>query len=162
MSDTDPGSKSHHITAHLSPLQVRSALAVRTRPVPFRSESEVYSYGTVQYLLYSHGNRLQQSPLTTASPPSAQGCHHVSVLDGASHARSLKKISFPSYPRFRHRHAHPTWVCASSTSHVAPACVSSPGVSTAPHESVGQNTVSGSARVETVSISVPLPRHRPC
>ena len=33
--------------------------------------------------------------------------------------------------------------------------------STAPHESVGQNTVSGSARVETVSMSAVLPRHRP-
>lgn len=132
------------------------------------SESEVHGHGTAHMYCtvtgidfnspHSHANGFPAQP---AQHTGKQGCHHLSVTDGASHACSSKKKSIPSYPRFRLRHAQPTRGFA----HRALRSLRPPDLlsqdSTAPHESVGQNTVSASARVETVLISAVLPRIRP-
>lgn len=50
----------------------------RRRQAPFRSESEVYSYGTAHGVPYSHRNRLQQSPLTRERLP--RPAHRVTIM----------------------------------------------------------------------------------
>lgn len=103
--------------------QVVMALLVepRRRQAPFRSESEVYSYGTAHDVPCCTVTGIDfNSPHSHANgfPAQRTGLPSCSVLDDASHACSSNKKSFPSYPRFRLRHAQPTW--GLSIEHLAP------------------------------------------
>lgn len=136
---------------------------LRRRQAPLRSESEAHSYGTAHDVLYSHRNRLQQSPLTRERLP--RPAHRVAFMflfwtallmhaaQNCSHLPPTRAFGF----------GMPNQHGGLPIDHLAPCARLSflSQDSTAPRESVRQNTVSGSARVETVLISAVLPRHRP-
>lgn len=136
----------------------------RRRPAPFRSESEAYSYGTAPDVPcctvtgidfnspHSHANGFPAQHTGLPSCFCSGRRFSCMQLNKAiiSLLPALSASACPTNMGFAHR--------APRT--LRPLSFLSQD-STVPRESVGQNTVSGSARVETVLISAVLPNHRP-